>query len=198
MRQARVKNYLNNLRISSFTAEGLYESAALSKIYKVTTNLSRKGPISHRGDAHKVEFLRNAVVGSSLSHEPLSRVATHSLTIQQLYRELKAALQLQREAKQAMLRDAATKNKELRYEDDVPGILYAGQTRYARHPSRNRFFRGARSTSMASRSSRAPTQRPSFDPPSIQGCFNCDNKSHTIRACPQPINAAKSAANKLS
>ena len=40
--------------------------------------------------------------------------------------------------------------KELRYEDDVPGILYAGQARYARYPSRNRFFRGARSTSMTS------------------------------------------------
>ena len=93
--KARVKNYLNNLRISTLTAEGLDESAALSKIYKVITKLSRQGPVSHRGDAHKVEFLRNAAVESSWSHETLSRVATHSLTFQQLYGELEAALQLQ-------------------------------------------------------------------------------------------------------
>ena len=156
------------------------------------TKLSRQGPASHRGDAHKVEFLRNAVVGSGWSHEPLSRVATHGLSFQQLYGELEAALQLQKEAKQAMLRDAATKTKDLGYDDEVPGILFAGQTRYAKHPSRNRFFRGSRGFS-------TPSSRPrtSFDPLSIQGCFNCEDKTHTIRDCPRPINAGKAAANKL-
>ena len=101
VRQARVQNYLNNLRISNFTAEGLDKSAALCKIYKVVTKLSMQRPISNRGDDHRVAFLRNAVVGSSWSHEPLSRVATHSLTFQR-YGELEAALQPQREAKQAI------------------------------------------------------------------------------------------------
>ena len=132
------------MRISTFTAEGLDEAAALSKIYKVITKLSRQGPTSHRGDAHKVGFLRNAVVGSGWSHEPLSRVATHGISFQQIYGELEAALQLQKEAKQAMLRDSATKNKALGYGDDIPGILFAGQTRYGKHPSSNRFFRSSR------------------------------------------------------
>ena len=96
VRQDRVKNSLNNLRISTFTAEGLDRSAALPKIYLVITKLSRQGPLSHGGDAHKVEFLRKAVVGPSWSHEPLSRVATNSLTFQHLYRELEAALQPQK------------------------------------------------------------------------------------------------------
>ena len=59
------------------------------------------------------------------------------------------------------------------------------------------FFRGARSTSKASGSFTSPSQRPSFDPLRIQGCFNCDDRSHNIRDCPQPINAAKYASNKL-
>lgn len=114
------------------------------RFYKVITKLSRQGPASHRGDAHKVEFLRNAVVGSGWSHEPLSRVATDGVSFQQLYGELEAALQLQKEAKQAMLRDAATKNKALGYDHDILGILLAGQTRYAKHPFSNRFFRSSR------------------------------------------------------
>lgn len=142
VRQARVKNYVKTLRISTFTREDLDEGAALWKIYKVITKLSRQGPSLHRGDARKVEFLRNAVVWSGWSHEPLSRVATHGLSFQQLYGELEAAFQLQKEAKQATLRDAATRTKDLG-EDDVPGILFTGQTRYAKHPSRNRFFRSS-------------------------------------------------------
>lgn len=94
VRQARVKNYLITLRISTFTSELLKEAAALSKIYKVLTKLSPQGPDSHRGDAHKVEFLRNAFVGSGWSHEPLSRVSTHGLSFQRKDSELEAALQI--------------------------------------------------------------------------------------------------------
>lgn len=86
VRQARLKNYLNNLRISTFTAEGLDESAALSKMHTVITKLPTQGPICHHRDAHKVDFLLNAVFGSISSHILLSRVATHRLTFQQLYR----------------------------------------------------------------------------------------------------------------
>lgn len=47
VRQARVKNYLNHLRISTLESEGLDEAAALSKAYKVITKLSMQGPPSH-------------------------------------------------------------------------------------------------------------------------------------------------------
>ena len=70
--------------MSTFTADVRDESAALSKIHKIITKLSRQGPLSHRGEAHKLEFPRNAAVGSSWSHEPLTRVKAQSLMFQQV------------------------------------------------------------------------------------------------------------------
>ena len=50
VRQARVKNYLNQLRLSFLRAEGIEQSAALAKLYRIITKLSRQAPSSHRGD----------------------------------------------------------------------------------------------------------------------------------------------------
>lgn len=82
--QNRVKNYLSVFHMSSLVAEGKSETAALAHTYKMITKLAPQVPRSHQGDAHKVGFLRNAVVGASWATERLSRIATHSLTFQQL------------------------------------------------------------------------------------------------------------------
>ena len=58
VRQNRVKNHLNSLRLNQYVAEGVEASEALGKLYKVITKLSPQAPKSHRGDAHRVEFLR--------------------------------------------------------------------------------------------------------------------------------------------
>lgn len=92
--QTRVKSYLNSPRISGFVNKEEEEMSAMAKVYKMITKLSRQVPTSDRGDAQKIEFLNNATAGSSWSHEPLSRVATHELSIQILYEVLEAALQL--------------------------------------------------------------------------------------------------------
>lgn len=83
-------------------------SVALAKVYKLITKLSRQVPASYRGDAHKIEFLRNAAVGYPWSQEPLSRVATHGLSFQMLYGYLEPALQLYNEAKLAIAPDSAS------------------------------------------------------------------------------------------
>lgn len=90
---------------------------AFSNVYRLVTRMSRRCPRSHRGDAHKLEFLQNAVVGYSWSLEPFSRVATHSLTFQQLYSELEAALQLEKESKLGKARDEASISKLFGYAD---------------------------------------------------------------------------------
>ena len=103
---------------------------ALAKVYKSIIELSGQAPRSHQGDSHKVEFRRNAVVGTPWPSEPLRRVATHQLTFQQLYAELEAALQLQKETKMAMLRDCPQLGRRTLPEDDSARIMYAGQGRY--------------------------------------------------------------------
>lgn len=184
VRQNRVKTYLGNLRMSSFAAEGLEPAASLEKTYKLITKLAPQVPRSHRGDAHKVEFLRNAVVGNSWATEPLSRIATHGLSFQQLYGELEAALHLDREAKLATIRDGATRRSDR--DEEVPGILYEGQGRYVKHHVGLRGNYG-----------RGKVTREKFDPLSVMGCFNCDDPSHTIGKCPNPINAVRAAKKKL-
>lgn len=66
--------------MSQFASEGLDASACLEKLYKLIRRLARQVPIAFRGDPHKVEFLRRAVVGSPWATESLSRIATHNLS----------------------------------------------------------------------------------------------------------------------
>lgn len=62
----------------------------LDKEYKFILKLSIQVPISHKGDAHRIEFHRGAVIGAYWYREPLSRVATNDLNFKQLYGELEA------------------------------------------------------------------------------------------------------------
>eukprot|EP00170_Pyropia_yezoensis_P002974 contig_12489_g2981 len=64
VRQNRVKNYLAGYRMSLLLNDGVTEAAALEQTFKTITKLAPQVPRSHQGDAHKVEFMRNAVVGS--------------------------------------------------------------------------------------------------------------------------------------
>lgn len=50
--------------------------------------MSRQVPITHRGDAHKIESLLHAVLGHQWAREPLNRIATAGLSFQQPYSEL--------------------------------------------------------------------------------------------------------------
>lgn len=188
VRQTRVKNYLNSLRVSEFVKKGDEKSAALAKVYRLITKLSRQVPASHRGDAHKIEFLRNATVGYTWSHEPLSRVATHGLSFQMLYGELEAALQLDKEAKVAIARDSASSAKYAAV--DEVDIRFAGQGRYGRNPKDVRGRGGpSRGSSLSLKTKTNPLD--------ISGCFNCDSPNHLIGQCPHPKNAAKAAARRL-
>ena len=57
VRQNRVKNILAPLRLRENLGENGDEGEALANVYKIITELSPKVPASHRGDAHKIEFL---------------------------------------------------------------------------------------------------------------------------------------------
>lgn len=65
---------MKSLRVTNFVSDGKDTKAVLEKVSKVITKLSRKAPISHRGDTHKVGFLSSAVALCSWAIEPLSRV----------------------------------------------------------------------------------------------------------------------------
>ncbi|GAB0493527.1 hypothetical protein MMPV_004811 [Pyropia vietnamensis] len=187
VRQDRVKNYLSGLRLSSFVKDGTDVTAALEKTYKTISKLAPQVPRSHHGESYKVEFLRNAVVGNSWATEPLSRIATHRLTFQQLYGELEAALHLHNEARLAVMRDEVAHGAQTP-EANVPGIFFAGQGRYMhRNKDIGKRFNASKGSNGVKR----------FDPMTVMGCFNCDDRSHSLGDCPHPINAVKAAKRRL-
>lgn len=98
VRQTRMKNFYDSIRVSEFVNQGVEISLALAKVYKLILQLSRQVPVSHRGDAHRIDFFCRSVIGFGWSHEPLSRIATNNLSFQKVYGELEAALQLHKEA----------------------------------------------------------------------------------------------------
>ena len=146
-----------------------------------------------------VEFLRNAVVGRPSSNEPLSRVATHQLTFQQLYSELEAAVQLHKGSKLAILRDRAQLRRRTLPEDDSAGIMCAGQGRYY-HGTAPSHLGKARKPCVPSSVPRGtgvkPAQRGQFDPLSISGCFNCGG-NHLVKDCNLQLNTSRAAARKM-
>ena len=105
LRQNRVKNLLNTLRLKDKLGENQDEGEAVAMVYKIIAKLAPLFPTCHRGNAHKIEFLHNAVVRPHWAAEPLSRTANHNLSFQKLYGELEAVHQLDKDAKLAVPRD---------------------------------------------------------------------------------------------
>ena len=167
---------LSGLRVKTFVDQVLTETEALSKTYKLIVKLTRQGPLAFRGDANKVEYLRNAVIGWHWAKEPLSRVGTMNLTFQQLHAELAASLQLENDTSRAE-KEGSPRTKS---EEPLSDVYYAGQGRY-RHGSRP--FKGS-------------TSRVPYNPLRIQGCFNCGGQ-HLMKNCTKPIDTAKAAAQKI-
>ena len=176
VRQTRIKDYLNTIRVSNFMEKGISATDALSKVYQLIVKLARQAPQSFRGDVNKVEYLRNAVVGHGWAKEPLSRVGTMSLTFQQLHAELAASLQLENDTQRAIQRDKGNHMK-----DNQPyQVNFFGQGRYKRRTSAPRF--------------RTPQNK--FNPLNIQGCFNCGGQ-HLMKDCTRPIDSAKAATRGI-
>lgn len=90
VRQTRVKNFLNSLRVSNFVQPDMEVSLAVAKVYKSILQLLRQVPASYRGDAQCIDFLTRSVVGFGWSLEPLSRTVTQNFSFSQVYGKLEA------------------------------------------------------------------------------------------------------------
>jgi len=193
-RQEAVKWELASLRVSILVAKGQTEKAALTSVHQKISKLAPQLPPSHRGDAHKIDFLHHAVVGMPWAFQSLCRIATSGLSFSQLYDELSLALQLHEEARAANAKDESVLSMT-EPSRSSRSILLSRQDVYT-NPSR--IVGAAHPQGRAGGSS--STDRPSvwFDPPTAASCFNCDHPSHTIRQCPQPIQAVKVAQRKLA
>lgn len=173
VRQTRVKNHLSSLRLATYITSEVDTAAALAIVYKRILSMSRQVPPSHRGDAHKIEFLRAAVIGNDWATEPLSRIATNNLSFQSLYAELEIAVQLNRESKAAMARDNANDNSKTTSSPHI--VNFSGQGKAYGQRYNKKFKKGSKT----------------------RACFNCNSTDHLVRDCPHPVNYTKAAVNRI-
>jgi len=188
VQQNEVKTYLSTYDMNALVEGGKTEAGALAHTYKTIVKLAPLLPRCHQGDANSVDFLHHAVLGYEWATEPLSRVATHDLSFQQLYGELAASLQLHSAAKRAKDRRSSIADGQVKSE--LASVMFAGQGVYGRPKT------GVGATSAAG-ASRAVQRKDRFDPLSLMGCFNCDDPGHTMRDCPRPRDATRAAKRKL-
>lgn len=100
-KQKHAKFVLDHHRMSSLVAAGLTEMDALAATYSLINKLAPRVPRHYHGDAFKVDFLKNAVLGYPWAMVPLRRALTDHLSYRQLYRELEVALHIRIEGERA-------------------------------------------------------------------------------------------------
>lgn len=174
-RQSRIRNELSRLRIATTKGSEDDDIEALQHIHSKISKLYLLGPPAYRTESHKIDYLRNAVIGTTWAAGPLSRMSTTCMTYQELYAQLESSIQNEKDTKQALAVDHAarlvpktsTPGEQFGSEDTpIPGVMFAGQARYGRHP----------------------------DVKSRQ-CFNCGSTAHLIKDCPKKIDISNRGYN---
>lgn len=134
-------------------------------------------------------------MGHTWVTDPLSRIATHGLTFQQLYGELEAAMHLEREAKRAIIQDNAGSSTLVRSEskEAIPGIMFEGQGQYVRSKRGvGRTFRNMNQSRKVGWRGQKQNETPKF-----VVYFNCDDSNHKIRQCLKPVDLSRVAKCKM-
>lgn len=91
----------------------------------------RQVSLSHRKDAHRVELLRRAVIVQVWTPRRLSRIATNILLSQEKFKELEAAVQLNKETCLANAMKRAKGSRAVNYSTkDVVPIYCTEQSKY--------------------------------------------------------------------
>lgn len=171
-RQNRCRQELLKLNLSRvMKKEKLETLQALEFIRDKITNIAEQGPQAYRLEAHRCEYLQNAVLGCPWATNSLATAEKEQWTFQNLYSALDSAWLLHEETEEARHADDG---------DSKPvtlpkGIFYESQATYGR-PRKQ----GSKSSAP---DKRRPTgfKRDYRTQRSIQfkhGCFNCGEEGH--------------------
>lgn len=174
VKQTRVKYQFCALRLDNYKKNSADTIGALEMFSERILNLSRQVPVSHRGEAQKIEFLRGAVIGHLWAKELLSRVVTAGISFQQFFAELEITVQLEPES-------AATAASPVT-SSVVPSIIYesqhitnfAGQVKYVRKNFLNRPQTSCKRL-----------------------CINCGSESHVVKKSPHLVNFSRAATSHI-
>lgn len=169
-----MENHLNAIQLDYYKISSVDNADALAIVYKQILNLSKQVSVSYRGDAHKIEFLSEAVFGHPWPKEPLSHIATAGIPFPQIYAKLWIAVQWELENAYASVQSlpASVLNTSTPKEQHKNYFTYLGK--YVR------IAFGERSWSSCKRV-----------------CFKCASESYFVKRCSHPVSFSLAAVSKI-
>lgn len=187
-RQNRCRAQLQKLRLANIMRKEKVDTVgALEYIRDTITKLAGQGPLEYRLEAHKREYLQEAVIGNPWATQCLATSKIEAWSFQKLYTALDAAYLHHEQTETAKKRDGRRNDQQDFLSSKPIGTYYEGQGLYGR-PRKP----GSRSS--------APYQPKPFVRGTKQQrlCFNCGEPGHFIRECKKPQNIALTVANMVN
>lgn len=187
-RQNRCRAQLLKLRLAHvMKKEKLETVGALEFIRDAIAKNSDQGPIEYREEAHKREYLHEAVIGNPWATQCLATSKIEGWSFQKLYTALDAAYLHHEQSEAAKKRDGGRSYDAEHFAPPAIGTYYEGQGIYGR-PRKP----GSRSSAPF-----VPGQ-PSKNVKGQRLCFNCGEPGHYIRECKKPHNIALTVASMVN
>lgn len=204
IRQNRIRKTLQSFRLNSIIKEkNLEVPEALSLLRERITRLAPQGPMAHRTEEAKVEYLYHAVVGCKWAKAALANVYSSATpcTLEKLHNSLDSAWLQEQEQIEGNQRDMDQENKS---DNDAAAMMYVGQGIYGQprkygSKSSAPFQRNFQQNGNNSRNgpfNNNSTGKNGVDFfGNVRRCHNCHSKDHLIRHCKTKPNLIKNINN---
>lgn len=190
-RQNRCRAQLQKLRLAHvIRKEKIDTVAALEHIRDTITKLASQGPQEYRQEAHKREYLHEAVLGNPWATQCLATCKIENWSFQKLYTTLDAAFLHHEQSEIARKRDIKWSEGADHFSAKPIGTYYEGQGVYGR-PRKP----GSRSSAPFVPGQSSRTRGSSSTGRRL--CYNCGEPGHYIPECTKPQNIALTVASMV-
>ena len=175
-RQLQVQSILNclSLQESMQKLNTTDSTFALSDLVTTINSLTPQTPVEFRSDAHKIMYLKQAVISYDWAKVPISQIMSHKYTFNSFVTALRGSLQLNEEIQKSEIRTPST---------TLYG-QYGRNPRYVRkydRPRHPRYRNASRTRFVQNRGQRSNNR--SIGPTSIHQptCWGCGKPGHKLR-----------------
>lgn len=186
-RQNRCRAQLQRLRLAHvMRKEKLDTVSALEFIRDFIAKLAGQCPREYREEAHKSEYLSDAVMGNQWATQCLATSRIEGWSFQRLYTALDAAFMHHEQCELARKRDGKMSDIKDQWPASPIGTFYEGQSVYGRPRKPGSKSSAPFVPGMSTRGSRGQRL-----------CFNCGEPGHFIRDCKKPQNIAHTVSSMV-